>query len=226
MNRYRTNKTESRTVWCGLCLGRVFARVVPVLAFLLLTGLATVAGGCAPKDDGMSGGGSSTVSPAQQRRQHLLGEIQELREDIRSGKVMVDWNPPVGSYMPSDPLELLDDLEASLLASDITAYIADDAGDAAGLREELASRPEVEKLAFLGKEAVLKRLQERLGDQVPPSDAGNLLPAEVQIWVSDPSSTIDLVEELETRAEVRDAVTNSADLEYWLNLLRESLRPK
>jgi len=84
----------------------------------------------------------------------------------------------------------------------------------------------VEKLAFLGKEAVLKRLQERLGDQVPPSDAGNLLPAEVQIWVSDPSSTIDLVEELETRAEVRDAVTNSADLEYWLNLLRESLRPK
>lgn len=71
----RTNRTESRTAWSGLPHGWVLTRVIWVLAMMLLIALATVASGCAPKDDGMSGGSSSTLSPAQQRRQQLLGPL-------------------------------------------------------------------------------------------------------------------------------------------------------
>lgn len=115
-------------------------------------------------------------------------------------------------------------MKASALASDITAYFEDGADNVAALRDELASWPEVERLAFLDKDEVLKRLQERLGTQLPPTDTGNPLPAELQIWLRDPSTRDAVLEKLRKLPMVKEAVANLVDVEYWLELLRQSLR--
>lgn len=115
--------------------------------------------------------------------------------------------------MPSDPLALLDDLEASVLAPDITVYIADAAGEAHALREELAARNEVERPVFLTKDDVLLQLQERLGTQLPPSDIGNPLHAELHIWVTATDDKPHLLRELQARAEVHNALAAAVDVE-------------
>lgn len=159
----------------------------------------------------------------------LLAEVRHIRQGLETGTLAFDWSYPPGiteGTLPSDPMELLDYLEGSALACDVTLYLKDSAGEAAGLLTELRGMSEVLGVIYVGKEAALERLKETFKDnpEIFEDLSGNPLPAGLQIWLVDHQQADTFADALRARPEVEEAQAPPMDYAGWTARLRSLTR--
>lgn len=153
----------------------------------------------------------------------LLGEIEHVREGLEAGTLVLGWPTPgiAAGQFPSDPVELLNSLEASLLAPDVALYLSDGA-DAAGLKNELMALPEVVKVVIVSKEEALRGLRETFtnGAEIFDGLTKNPLPDCLEVWLKHPETSQSFAEDFKARAEIDQAVCSHIDYAEWTERLR------
>ncbi|MGI5940314.1 MAG: permease-like cell division protein FtsX [Thermoleophilia bacterium] len=160
----------------------------------------------------------------------LLAEVRHIRQGLETGTLAFDWSYPPGvtaeGALPSDPMKLLDYLEESSLACDVTLYLKDNAGEAAPLVAELRDMSEVLQVVYAGKEAALERLKKnfKVKPEALENLQGNPFPASLQIWLADYQQAKAFADTLRARPEVEEAQAPPMDYAGWTARLRSLTR--
>ena len=181
-------------------------------------------------DDSLSSGngGAAALTGA---KAELLAEIQRIRGGVKSGTLILDWPAPgiAAGALPSDPLQLLDFLEKTVSAQDVTLFLVDGAGEASALQSEILAMPEVSRVVFVSKEDALARLKEdfKSNPEILDGLATNPLPACLEVWLKDSEQAAAFADRFRDRpevAEVAEARSSQMDYAGWTTRLRSLTR--
>jgi hypothetical protein len=178
-------------------------------------------------DDSLSSGngGAAALTGA---KAELLAEIQRIREGVKSGTLVLEWPAPgvAAGDLPSDPMQLLDSLEQTVFAPDVTLYLGDSTGEASALQSEILAMPEVSRVVFVSKEDALEQLKEDYKDnpEVLEGLQTNPLPACLEVWLKDFEQATAFADRFRERPGVDEALSPQIDYAGWTTRLRTLTR--
>jgi len=129
----------------------------------------------------------------------LVSDAERIPRGIIDETLVFEWQPAPGSDLPADPTEALDAIQKSAFDPDVVVYLKD-SGTPDALIQHIDAMPEVQFNEFVSKE--------------------NL--ATIKVWLHDRGQSVQVVEELRGREEVREVRSASVDFVSLTALLRNA----